>query len=244
MAVVPYGDGMSAAWLRQRPARVPAWVVDAGWAVAVAVAVTITIRTAREPGARPPDPLAYALGITIGALLLARRRWPLVVLLASFAALQLYYVLDYPGIPAAVPLVVALSTAGAAGIWWCCSRPPRRPPRPGSWSRHLSEATGRSRLRHPASAGPQTISRACWGRPTMASEAPTAGCVPASDQGHAPGGQGDLQQQLDPVDTAGAANVEGVGDERPDDGGDDAHHDRKPDGMAVGLGALAAQRRR
>jgi class 3 adenylate cyclase len=114
-AVVPYGEGMSVAWWRQRQARVPAWVVDAGWAVAVAVAVTIAIRTAQEPNTRPPDLLAYALGWTIAALLLARRRWPLAVLLVSFAALQLYYVLDYPGISAAVPLAVALYTAGAAG---------------------------------------------------------------------------------------------------------------------------------
>ena len=103
------------AWLRQRPARVPTWVIDAGWAVAVAVAVTIAIRAAREPGARRPDLLAYALGLTLGALLLARRRWPVAVLVASFAALQLYYMFNYPGISAAVPLGVALYTAGAAG---------------------------------------------------------------------------------------------------------------------------------
>ena len=95
---------MTVAWFRHRPARVPAWVVDTGWAVAVAVAVTIAIRVAREPDARPADLLAYALGWTIGALLLARRRWPLPVLAASFVALQAYYVLDYPGISAALPL--------------------------------------------------------------------------------------------------------------------------------------------
>jgi class 3 adenylate cyclase len=53
--------------------------------------------------------------LTLGALLLARRRWPVAVLVASFAALQLYYVFNYPGISAAVPLGVALYTAGAAG---------------------------------------------------------------------------------------------------------------------------------
>ena len=37
------------------------------------------------------------------------------VLVASFAALQVYYMLNYPGISAAVPLAVALYTAGAAG---------------------------------------------------------------------------------------------------------------------------------
>ncbi|HEV3497606.1 MAG TPA: adenylate/guanylate cyclase domain-containing protein, partial [Actinomycetes bacterium] len=108
-------DGMGMAWLRPRPARVPVWMVDAGWAVAVAAAVTLAIRGAREPDARPPDLLAYALGWAIGALLLARRRWPLGVLVLSFVTLQAYYVLDYPGISAAVPLAVALYTAGAAG---------------------------------------------------------------------------------------------------------------------------------
>jgi hypothetical protein len=74
----------------------------------VAVAVTIAIGVAREPGVRAPDLLAYALGWTIGALLLARRRWPVAVLMVSFAALQVYYMLNYPGMSAAVPLAVAL----------------------------------------------------------------------------------------------------------------------------------------
>jgi class 3 adenylate cyclase len=103
------------AWWRPRPGRVPAWVVDAGWAVAVAAAVTVAIRAAREPDSRPPDLLAYALGWAVGAVLLVRRRWPLGVLAMSFVLLQVYYVLDYPGISAAVPLAVALYTAGAAG---------------------------------------------------------------------------------------------------------------------------------
>jgi class 3 adenylate cyclase len=103
------------AWLRQRSAHVPTWVIDAGWAVAVAVTVTMAIRTAQEPNTRRPDLFAYALGLTIGALLLARRRWPVAVLVASFVALQVYYMLNYPGISAAVALAVALYTAGAAG---------------------------------------------------------------------------------------------------------------------------------
>jgi hypothetical protein len=113
-------------------ARSPAWVVDAGLAVAVAVAVAVTIPVAPEPGARPPDLLAYALGWTTGAVLLARRRWPLAVLVASFATLQLYYTLDYPGMSAAVPLAVALYTAGATGhLRWALLVPP------GSWSGRL-----------------------------------------------------------------------------------------------------------
>jgi class 3 adenylate cyclase len=100
--------------LRQRLRRVPAPMVDAGLAVALAVAITIGIRVAPGPGARP-DALAYAFGLTIAALALARRRWPLAVLLASVATLQVYYLSDYTSISPAVPLSVALATAWAAG---------------------------------------------------------------------------------------------------------------------------------
>jgi class 3 adenylate cyclase len=100
--------------LRQRLRRVPAPVLDAGLAVALAVAVTIGIRVAPGPGARP-DALAYAFGLIIAALALARRRWPLAVLLASVATLQVYYLSDYTSIYPAVPLSVALATAWAAG---------------------------------------------------------------------------------------------------------------------------------
>ena len=94
--------------------RVPAPVLDAGLAVALAVAVTIAIAVSLGPGHRR-DALAYGLGLTIAALVLVRRRWPLAVLLTSVAAIQLYYSLNYPGIFPAVPLSVALCTAWTAG---------------------------------------------------------------------------------------------------------------------------------
>jgi class 3 adenylate cyclase len=100
--------------LRHRLQHLPAPVVDAGLAVAVAVVLTITIRVS-PPEGRRPDALAYALGLTIATLALARRRWPLAVLLVSAATLQVYYLLDYAGIRPAVPLSVALATAWAAG---------------------------------------------------------------------------------------------------------------------------------
>jgi class 3 adenylate cyclase len=99
-------------WRRLR--RVPAPVVDAGLAVALAVAITIGIRVAPGPGARP-DVFAYACGLIIAALALARRRWPLAVLLASAATLQVYYLSQYTSTYPAVPLSVALATAWAAG---------------------------------------------------------------------------------------------------------------------------------
>jgi class 3 adenylate cyclase len=117
--------------LRQRLQRVPMPVVDTALAVALAAAITITIGVSPQPGA-PPDALAYALGLTIAALVLVRRRWPLAVLLVSAATMQGYYLLGYPGIFAAVPLSVALATAWAAGYqrWslliaaWFAGAPP------------------------------------------------------------------------------------------------------------------------
>jgi class 3 adenylate cyclase len=100
--------------LRQRRRWVPAPTVDALLAVALAVAITVAIPVAPLQGRRP-DALAYGLGLTIAALALARRRWPLAVLALSAAMLQLYYQLGYPGIFPAVPLSVALATAWAAG---------------------------------------------------------------------------------------------------------------------------------
>src|SRR5215217_4518034 len=99
--------------LGQRLRRVPAPVVDAGLALALAVANTIGIRVAHVAGAQP-DWFAYACGLTIAALALARRRWPLGVLLASAATLQIY-VANYTSTYRAIPLSVALATAWAAG---------------------------------------------------------------------------------------------------------------------------------
>jgi class 3 adenylate cyclase len=100
--------------LPQRLQRLPASAIDALLALAVAVVITIAISTSPQPGA-PGDAVAYALGLTIAALVLVRRRWPVAVLLVSAATLQVYYLLDYTGIRPAVPLAVALATAWAAG---------------------------------------------------------------------------------------------------------------------------------
>jgi class 3 adenylate cyclase len=102
----------------QRLRRPPAPVVDAILAVGLAVAVTVAIAVAPEQG-RPAPAAAYALGPVLGALALARRRWPLGVLLASAAVLFFYNQFNNPGLFSAVPLSVALATAWAAGrrVW-------------------------------------------------------------------------------------------------------------------------------
>jgi class 3 adenylate cyclase len=104
--------GMSA-WSRLR--RLPAPVVDVGLALALAVAVCAAIDVADGPGTGGRTPGAYTLGLTVAALVLLRRRWPLPVLLASAAAIQLYTLTNYPGIFPAVPLSVAVATAWVAG---------------------------------------------------------------------------------------------------------------------------------
>ncbi|MBQ1013489.1 sensor histidine kinase [Micromonospora sp. M51] len=89
--------------------------IDALIAVVVAAVVAVAIRVADEPGARPPDARAYAIGAVIGLLLVFRRRWPLLVLVGSVTALMIYYALEYPGIPPALPLAAALFSVAAAG---------------------------------------------------------------------------------------------------------------------------------
>ena len=105
---------MDLAALHRRLRRLPAPVVDAGLAVALGAAIATAISVAPEQGG-PPGVAAYATGLAIAALSLLRRRWPLAVLLASAATLQLYNLQDNPGIFVAVPLSVALATAWAAG---------------------------------------------------------------------------------------------------------------------------------
>ena len=90
--------------------------MDAAVAAAVALALVLTISVATEEDAtRSPDALAYLLGLTVAALLLARRRWPMGVLVASVGALLVYYGLDYPAFSPAVSLAAAAYYAALAG---------------------------------------------------------------------------------------------------------------------------------
>jgi hypothetical protein len=104
--------------LRGTTRRPPTLLLDAVLAVGLAVATVVAIQVRPQQGA-DPDALAYGLILTIAALVLVRRRWPMAVLLASAAILQVYNLFDYPGLYPAVPLSVALATEWAAGhrVW-------------------------------------------------------------------------------------------------------------------------------
>jgi signal transduction histidine kinase len=91
-------------------------IVNIGLVAAVATAMTLTISVAEEAGAtRSADPLAYAIGLGVAALLLARRRYPLGVVAATVALLMAYYSLNYPAFSPAVPLAAAAYFAALHG---------------------------------------------------------------------------------------------------------------------------------
>jgi signal transduction histidine kinase len=109
-------DGVTIGNLQRTWQGLPPAAVDAGVAAVVAVAVTLTISVATEEDAtRSPDALAYLLGLTVAALLLARRLWPMGVLIASIGVLFVYYSLEYPAFSPAVPLAAAAYFAATAG---------------------------------------------------------------------------------------------------------------------------------
>jgi signal transduction histidine kinase len=98
--------------------RLPAGVVDATVVLLAALAICVTIGAAQEGDSKPPDLVAYLLGVAIALPLLARRQWPVAVLIVSAVILQAYYMADYPAIGVAVPLAGATYSAVAAGRRW------------------------------------------------------------------------------------------------------------------------------
>ena len=101
--------------VRQGMVRLSDTHVDAGVALAVAALVGFGIAIAQEPGARPPDVLAYGLGVASAAVLLARRRRPVVVLGATLLVSLAYHLVGYPAGPTNLPVLVAVYAAAAAG---------------------------------------------------------------------------------------------------------------------------------
>lgn len=83
-----------------------------GIVVAVVVAIAIS---ADLGGDRRPDALAYLFAVCLGALMLARRPFPVLTLVATGAGLNAYYSAGYPPIGLAIPVAAALYSAAEAG---------------------------------------------------------------------------------------------------------------------------------
>ncbi|MGH8905491.1 MAG: sensor histidine kinase [Egibacteraceae bacterium] len=105
--------------MRRRLEGLPWWVVDAFVAAAVAAVSAYALWVGIEAGARTPDALAYGLGLAAAGVLLARRRWPVAVLLLTIGISSVFYSLGYAGGTLQPAVFSALYSAAAAGRrWW------------------------------------------------------------------------------------------------------------------------------
>lgn len=93
--------------------------VDAGLAIVVAAVAAVLAAVDLPGGSRPAGPGAYLIAVALGAFVLARRRAPVVVLLATAATLVAYHAVGYPPVGLAVPGAVAFYSAAEAGrVGW------------------------------------------------------------------------------------------------------------------------------
>ncbi|MEJ3654392.1 sensor histidine kinase [Actinomycetes bacterium KLBMP 9759] len=88
--------------------------LDVALGVTVAVVVSLAIYV-NLGGERGPDLTAYMFAVGLGALMLVRRSYPLLTLLASAIGILAYYAAGYPMIGLAVPVAFALYSAAEAG---------------------------------------------------------------------------------------------------------------------------------
>jgi len=100
--------------------RLPAQVQDGVLAVFVALLQIMAVRqvAGTQPAARPladPANLGYLLLAVSGLVLLARRRWPVVVFATTVACSLVYYAAHYPDGPSWIGLFVAIYTLTAQG---------------------------------------------------------------------------------------------------------------------------------
>lgn len=85
------------------------WVLDL--LLGIGVALTVSLFIAADVDQTDPDGWAYLWAVALGALMLARRRHPVIVVVLSLAAVIAYYVAGYPPIGVAVPLAAAVFSA-------------------------------------------------------------------------------------------------------------------------------------
>jgi signal transduction histidine kinase len=89
------------------------WVLDGLLGIGVTLVVSLFI--AADIDGADPDGWAYLWAVGLGALMLARRRYPMIVVLLSAAGVLAYYASGYPAIGVAVPLAAAVFSAAEYG---------------------------------------------------------------------------------------------------------------------------------
>ncbi len=89
-------------------------ITDAALGVTTSVFVAVTIALDLG-GERNPDLMAYLFAVCLGALMLVRRQFPVLALVATAVGLLAYYAAGYPAIGLALPVAAALYSAAEAG---------------------------------------------------------------------------------------------------------------------------------
>ena len=89
------------------------WVFDV--LLGIGVALTVSLVIAADISRDQPDAWAYLWAVGLGALLLVRRRYPVVVVALSVVAVIAYYAAGNPPIGVAVPLAAAVFSAAEFG---------------------------------------------------------------------------------------------------------------------------------
>lgn len=93
------------------------WVFDVLLGLGVTLIVSLFI--AADVDRTQPEGWAYLWAVALGGLMLVRRRYPVTVLIMSFAAVFSYYIAGYPPIGVSVPLAAAVFSAAEFGrIAW------------------------------------------------------------------------------------------------------------------------------
>lgn len=98
---------------RERSPRLEPWVYDALLGVGVALVLTLSI--AADIDGSGADGWAYLWAVGLGALLLVRRQYPVLVVTLSVGGLIAYYAAGYPPVGVAVPVAAAVFSAAELG---------------------------------------------------------------------------------------------------------------------------------
>lgn len=94
--------------------RIAPWAIDALLGVGLTLTM-VGVISVNHGGEQDPDALAYLWAIGLGALMLARRRYPVLVLTVTVLGLFAYYAAGYPAVGVAVPIAAALYSAAEFG---------------------------------------------------------------------------------------------------------------------------------
>ena len=110
----PYAGPVTGQSSERTVRRAGSWITDVLLGAGVATTVSAVI-TANQGGRHAPDQIAYLWAVGLGALMLARRRYPVVVLAVTVLGLVAYYAAGYPAVGLAVPVAAALFSAAEYG---------------------------------------------------------------------------------------------------------------------------------